>query len=400
SAAVAKVKGKRLGRIFFETLISKAIKKGVVVDAVALVDVVGRVLKNLAAKSNIRIRYVYASLSGQDILTKHSRAIIPLAERGNKVITISDIHRVNHEARILGLSLEEEIIEEIALNYTIDSGENILNPLGLYSHRLGVELYLICAKVSLVEAISRVLHQAGYEVKNLFFSGLATSRIVFNKEMNVGTNIFCDIGSDITEILILENGRLKELEILPLGGDNLTQALADNLRISFDLAEEIKRTYGLVGDENQIKEDKEILIKKTDLYKPIKQKLVCAVFTAAAKSLCEKIKMALEKKIELTKVNNFITAGRTIQLEGFLEMLENTLGISVKIGRILESEFAALVNSDDLLSGHKYLSYLTSLGIISKVLGTDPLISQVVTLPKNPFLKAIHRIKEVYQEYF
>ena len=120
--------------------------------------------------------------SFQNILTKHSHAIIPLAERGNKVITSTDIASANEQARILGSSLEEEIIHVIPSSYSIDSKNNVINPVGLYSHRLEADLFLICAKLSSLQSLSRAVSQAGYEIKNLSFSGLATSRAVFSKE--------------------------------------------------------------------------------------------------------------------------------------------------------------------------------------------------------------------------
>jgi len=169
ASAVAQIKRKRINNIFFDSVPSKGIKRGVIVDSVDLVSSVSKLLKDLKVKSGINIKFLYTNISGQDIVTKHSRAIVPLAERGNKVITISDIQRVNEEARILGSSLEEEIIHFIPSSYTIDSKSNIINPLGLYSHRLEVDLYLICGKLASIQSLGRVINQAGFEIKDLFF---------------------------------------------------------------------------------------------------------------------------------------------------------------------------------------------------------------------------------------
>ncbi len=184
---------------------------------------------------------------------------------------MSDIEKVNEQARILGSSLQEEIIHQIPHSYTIDSTDNILNPVGLYSHRLEVDLYLVNAKLSFIQSLTRVVNQAGYEIKDLFFSGLATSEAVFDKELKKGINIICDIGSDITELLIFEDGILKNIEILPIGGDDLTEQLQNILKIPYDLAEGIKRSYANLGEHAKISQDREILIKKNNIYKPIKQ---------------------------------------------------------------------------------------------------------------------------------
>lgn len=401
AGTVARIKRGRISGIFFDAVPAKGIKRGIIIDSINLVDCLSRLLKDLRAKSGINIKYVSASISGQDITTKHSHAVIPLAERGNKVITLSDMRKVAEQARILGCSLEEEIIQRIPFAYAIDSRSNIPNPLGLYSHKLEIDLYLICARLSSLQSLTRAINQAGYEVRNVLFSGLATSKIVFNKEFKEGTNIFCDIGSDITELLIFREGILRDIDVLVLGGDELTTELSGNLKISFDLAEDTKRSYGMVADNYQISEDQEILVKKSDIYKPIKQKLVCSILASKAKSICQKIKETVDNKVEPHQINNFIVVGRTILLEGFLEMLENTLGIPVKVGRITEPRMSSLVSVENNLSGQKYLNYLTCLGIICEVLKGSELQAPPLSQPAaNPLLKLIHRFKEVYQEYF
>ncbi len=401
AACVARFKKKRLSNIYFESLPVKGMREGTVVDSIGLIGSVTKVLKNLKAKSGINIKFVSVNISGQDIITKRARAIIPLAERGNKVITISDMQRANEQARVLGSSLEEEIIHMIPSSYSIDSKSNITSPLGLYSHRLEVELYLVCGKLSSVQSLARVINHAGYEIKDLFFSGMATSKAVFSQGIKEGLNLFCDIGSDTTETLVFQDGLLKDIQVLPFGGDDLTRDLSDNLKINFDLAEDIKRSHGIIGGLNEIGEDKEILVKKSEFYKPIKQKLVAEIITSSAKAICAKIKEAVESKVSLYEVNNFVVTGRTILIEGFIETLESTLAIPVKLGRITNLEIISLIKENDELSGQKYLTYLTCLGMLCEASEAKPPGILPLHQPaKNLILKAVNRIKEVYQEYF
>jgi len=401
SASVACLKKNEISGLFFETIASRGLKKGSVTDSIELISCIGKVLKSLKAKSGINIKLVYLNISGEDITTKHSHAIIPLAERGNKVITLSDIQKCNEQARILGSSLEDEIIQQIPYSYSIDSKAGILQPLGLYSHRLEVDLYLVCAKLSSVQNLTRVINQAGFEMRNMYFSGLATSKALFDKNIPNGVNVVCDIGSDITEILIFKDGVIKSIEILPQGGNDLVSEISSALKIPFELAEDVKRSHSIIGDYTQIQEDKEILIKKDNLYRPIKQKLVAEILTAKANSICQNIKENIEKKIRCTEISNFYTVGRTILTDGFLETLESVAGIPVKIGRIGNSTILPWVNKEEGLAGQKYLTYITSLGMICEALEEERFGFSFSKLPtRNIFKNAIIRAKEVYQEYF
>ena len=146
AAVLAKTRKNSVTDLFFETEVSKGIKEGAIVDSIELIGSIERLLKNLKSKSGVKIKSVFTNISGLDLLTKHSCAVIPLAERGNKVISSADIQRVNEQARVLGSNLEEEVIHQIPYSYNIDSKKNIINPLGLYSHRLEIDLFLVSAK--------------------------------------------------------------------------------------------------------------------------------------------------------------------------------------------------------------------------------------------------------------
>lgn len=401
AVCAAQVNRRRLSNIYLESILSKGVKAGVVEDSVDLVNALTRLMKDLKSKSGMNIKSVYANISGRDMLTKYSRAIMPLAERGNKIITPLDIQKAVEQARLLGSSLDEEIIQSIPAGYSIDTRSNLDNPVGLYSHRLEVDLYLICAKLSAVQALSRVINQSGLEMKGLFFSGFATSRAVFNRDFSEGLNILCDIGSDITEILIFRDGLLRDVDILAKGGDDLTQRLREELKIPFELAEDIKRSSGVIGDAAQIPEDQQILVRKSDLYRPIKQRQVAEIVTESSKALCAEIKGALEKKAHFYEINNFIIAGRTLLLEGFIETLENTLGLAVKVAKAANPDILPLISEDAALSGQRHLVYLTALGMALEALEQSLSPALPVYQPaKNFFLKAMHRFKDAYQEYF
>lgn len=401
SATLALVRKNKISNIFFESGVSRGVKEGVIVDATELVIGLTKILKNLKLKSGIKIKYIHTNFSGKDISTKHSHAIIPLAERGNKVITTTDITAANEQARILGSSLEEEIIHVIPSSYAIDAKSNVINPIGLYSHRLEVDLYLVCARLASLQSLSRVIGQAGYEIRNLSFSGLATSKAVLSPEEKRGLCVFCDVGSDVTEVLIFKDGLLQSIQILSLGGNSITAQLSEGLKINFELAEDIKRSYGIVGEVSHIPEDKEILVKKDEFYKPIKQREVAIMATNSSRLICLQIKEAVEPKVALHEIDHFVMSGKTLLTAGFIELMESVLGMPVTIGRANHPQIASLVKEHSDLSGQKYLTYLTCLGMIcedleNKIVGSSALVKPA----KNLLIKTVNRFKEVYQEYF
>jgi hypothetical protein len=84
-----------------------------------------------------------------------------------------------------------------------------------------------------------------------------------------------------------------------------------------------------------------------------------------------------------------------------INLMESVIGIPVAIGRINNPEIASLVKENSDLSGQKYLTYLTCLGMVCEDLENKNVGNLALVKPaKNLFFKAINRFKEVYQEYF
>jgi cell division protein FtsA len=345
---------------------------------------------------------VHVGFTGENIITKHSRSIIPLAERGNKVITSYDIQRAHQQALVLGSNVEEEIIHHLPFSYAIDSNGNVPNPVGLYSHRLEADVYLVCTKLSYVQTLVHAVNQAGYEMKDVSFNGLLESKVVLGKNEQKGLYVLCDVGSDITELLIFNDGVLRHIELFPFGGNDLTAGLAEELKIPFELAEAIKKSHGVIGDTSLMNPEKEILFKKEDRYEPIKEKVVCEIITAKAKLFCAKIYDTLHVQVPLYEIKKLFVTGRTILQDGFLEQVENILGVQVAFGKITDAKFLTWCATHEALSGQKYLTYLACLGLLKQILQGDslPQSKAQVQSGRNPFLKSLHKIKELYQEYF
>ena len=225
---------------------------------------------------------------------------------------------------------------------------------------------------------------------------------MFNRDFKEGLNLLCDIGSDVTELVLFSDGIPRDIKILPLGGDDLSLQLAEELKIPFELAEDVKKSFGLIGDCSLVKMDKEILIKKNNIYRPIQQKTIVDLLTLKAKSICDTIKEAVQKNTACDQINNFIVIGRTILTEGFIERLESSLGISVKLGRIIDPRIIPLINKDSAISSQQYLNCITPLGMVYEAMQEKRLaVQQTIHQPiKDPFSRAINRVKEIYQEYF
>lgn len=68
--------------------------------------------------------------------------------------------------------------------------------------------------------------------------------------VNQKFHLFLDIGSQYTSAILVENGVILDLHIIPYGSQNSTLQIAQALAIPIAVAEESKRTFGYPGDRS------------------------------------------------------------------------------------------------------------------------------------------------------
>jgi cell division ATPase FtsA len=64
------------------------------------------------------------------------------------------------------------------------------------------------------------------------------------------SNVFGD--SDVTKLLFFKDGYFNNIRILATGSDALTAGLVDTLNIPWDLATDIKVSYGVIGEPSRV----------------------------------------------------------------------------------------------------------------------------------------------------
>ncbi|MCM8771397.1 MAG: hypothetical protein NC936_06025 [Candidatus Omnitrophica bacterium] len=387
--------------IVMDVLPSKGIRNGKIFDFQELSLVLEDLLKKLQKSSGLKIKGFFTNISANEVRTGHSRAIMPLAERGSRVITDTDLRRINEQAKILGTSLEEEIIHQISHGYIVDGQNYCLNPSQLYAHRLEVDLYLVYARLSYIQNISRLASQLGFSIKGIYYCGLANQQIIFGNDKRHTLDIFCDIGADTVELTVFKDGILQGIAALVGGGDNITEAISKELNIPLSLAQEIKQSWAVIGNYQDLPEEKEVMVKRANTYVAVKQREISRIATEQASRLCQAIKEALDKLSLNSAIDNLVIAGRTVLQEGFLEKLEELTGITVKLARISELPFMNKEIGNQLTSSSsKALTYLNALGLSIYAWEVMQREAFKIIPPLKSLAGVIHKVKEIYQQYF
>lgn len=373
-----------------EEIVSRGFDNGIINDVSSLSDSIHEAMQALKDKTKTKINEAIVNISGNNIICRNSSATIPLLEKGSKLISKSDIVKVNKQARLLGLNLEEEILHEFIQNYSIDNYGEVKNPLGLYGRKISVKLYLIVCKADYISNLVSALNQAGLEVKRLAFSGYASSLAVLTKEETQNGCVLVSIGKNISELLFFKDGSLRLVDILPLGGNIITENIASKLKLSWELAEELKISY-VSALEDDIKGDEEILIKKVSTYRPVKRKVIVEGCKDVIYKFVDNIKAKIDDSSlrEQMESGVIITGGGSL-LHGLLELIESRVGLPTRLGKVRNIS----------LPSSKNPQYSTAIGLIYYYI--DKIFSKKDPIQKsnNIFDNIVEKVKNLYQEYF
>lgn len=216
-------------------------------------QVIASLIKNYILKEKISTRNAVSSVSGSSVIVRYVKFPKITKEELSKSIQFEaepyipfDIKEVNVGFYILGDVTEEGVKK--------------------------TETVLVAAKKEIVQSKIDILQDAGLTPAIIDVDAFALeSCYEINREPEIQeTVIIVNIGANVTNMVIIENGISRVVRDILIGGNTFTRTLQRNLDCDFKTAEELKKLYGLLvtpeEKEEALKQDnKEALRVSTAL---------------------------------------------------------------------------------------------------------------------------------------
>src|SRR6185503_6095834 len=281
---------------------------------------------------------------------------------------------------------------ELPMHYTVDETSTDSNPLGLYGRTLGVDALLIGTRSNILRNITKAVHQAGYDVENIFFSSYVASFEVLSQEQRTQGVCLIDIGAKVTSILIFKDNALKYVDIIRQGGEQLTKNIATQINVAYDLADEIKKSYALAISSPE-HYDEEILIKKEKNYVPVRREVICQEIQPSVAQLLRDIGNSLKISGLYHSLNQgIVLIGGGALLPGLIESIGESTSLHVQLGK-MQNEAHKQIGNAALFStvvGLAHSAYQKTLSKKSSENGQSD----------NWARNMVNRVVELYNEYF
>jgi cell division protein FtsA len=214
-------------------------RKGVIIHVEDVVDAVLRAIEEAERISGINIHRATVNINGSHITGVNSQGVVAISA-ANREITPEDCIRVEEAATIIQLPVNREIIQAFAKNYRLDGQGNIKDPVGMHGIRLEVDSHIITAASPSLKNLSSVLEKANIGADHYTVSSLAAAEAVLNRQQKESGTLVLDIGAGTTNLVVLEDGEVQHVAVIPMGGINITNDLAIGLKTDLDIAEAVK----------------------------------------------------------------------------------------------------------------------------------------------------------------
>ena len=219
---------------------------GRVVDMVAAEEAIRTAVHRAERMAGEHVRSVFVGTSGG---APNSRFAEVEVDVGGREVTDHDIQRAFDQLQPAGEGHERDILHAVPIDYALDGVPGIRDPRGMYADSLLVRLHIVSVANgslrNLLACVSRCDLQVDAPVAAAYASGLAC---LVSDEIDLGATCI-DIGGGTTKLAIFVGGNLLWTETLPIGGDHVTNDIAQGLSTPIASAERMKRLHGSPADE-------------------------------------------------------------------------------------------------------------------------------------------------------
>ncbi|HEX5394864.1 MAG TPA: cell division protein FtsA [Candidatus Saccharimonadales bacterium] len=218
---------------------NSGMRKGNVAHIEEVADSVAQAVTEAERISGREIKHATVNINGAHVQGINSKGVIAVSSP-DRQITVEDRMRVEDAATIVQLPANKDIIQVFAKNYRLDGQENIKDPVGMHGVRLEVDTHIVVASTPALKSLDQVLAKAELAPAHRTVTSLAAAEAVLDRKVKDAGVAVIDIGAATTNLVVIEDGEVEHIAVVPMGGIHITNDLAIVLKTELDVAELVK----------------------------------------------------------------------------------------------------------------------------------------------------------------
>ena len=308
---------------------AEGLRAGVVVDINQTAEAIRKAISNAELMAGVKIDSVCVGISGTHIIGQTSHGVVSVA---NTEISYEDVDRAMIAAKAISIPADREILHVIQQNFVVDAQDRIREPVGMSGARLEAYAYIITGGTTAIQNLLNSIEKAGVPiVEALVAAPLAVTQAVVSKdEREVGIALV-DIGDGTTEIVVYKEDSIQHTAVIPVGGQHVTNDIAQYLKVTLPEAEELKLHRGCAWREMVDPDDDRTIPVTSDANPP---RFIDRIELAEIIEyrMAEILEVIGEELGDIPLPGGLILTGGTALMDGLQELAEAMLQLRVQIG--------------------------------------------------------------------
>lgn len=320
---------------------NQGMRKGVIMHVDETVEAIVQAMTEAERIAGVRIEHATVNVNGVHVSGMNSRGTIAISSP-NREITPEDRDRVEEAAAIVKLPANREILQVFAKNYRLDGQDNLKDPVGMHGVRLEVDCHILTASTPNVRNLDLALEKAQVRPQHHTVSSLASAEAVLDRKQKEAGTAVVDIGAGTTNVVVIEDGEIQHIAVIPMGGTHITNDLAIGLKTDLEVAEQVKLKHVNIGDTT----DKTYRIIVDGAGYTFEQTETNMIVEARVEEILEYVDKELQKIHRSRKLpGGVVIVGGSAHLPGLAEFAKERLQLPARIGKI--RGLAGLVDTVD-----------------------------------------------------
>ncbi len=222
---------------------SCGVRKGVIVDLANVETCVRAAIQGAEQSGNVEIRQVYLALSGGHVQCMVNPGSVPIYDP-RRGVTREDVEEVMEIARAIHLPHDVEVMHTVPQLYAVDGQGGVSNPEGMQGGKLSLDMLIIHGARNPRQNAEKAVRNVGLDIADVAFGGLCSALAVLTPEQKECGVALIDLGGGVTSMAAYAGGTLAYAGGLAVGGDHITNDIAQGFAISLKRAETLKQESG------------------------------------------------------------------------------------------------------------------------------------------------------------
>ena len=317
--------------------VARGLRAGAVVDMAAADHAIMTAVHAAEEMSGERIRSVYMNFSAGNPASQ--RLEVDVAVNGHE-INDGDIRRLLGQGSARCEPDGREVIHTIPLSYTIDGNRGIREPRGLFGDRLGVNIHVVTAEPgpmrNLTACVAHSHLDIAARVVSPYASGLAC---LVEDEIDLGATLL-EMGGGTTGVAVFLDGEVVHTDVVPIGGNHITNDIARGLSTSIEHAARMKSLFGSAipspADERETIDVRLVGESEDAGPNPVPRSQLISIIRPRIEETLELVRNRLEASgFGHAAGRRLVITGGASQLQGLRELAGQMLGKHVRLSRPL-----------------------------------------------------------------